>query len=74
MGDQEGYRPKDEVKRLKEADPIPAYRARLVEAGFEETELDRAESEARDIVDQAFSFARSNDYPEPKEAFDHVFA
>jgi TPP-dependent pyruvate/acetoin dehydrogenase alpha subunit len=46
----------------------------LLEAGFEESELDRAESEARSMVDQAFSFARSNDYPEPKEAFDHVFA
>ena len=74
MGDPEGYRPKDEVKRLKERDPIPAYRARLVAEGFEEAELDRAESEARGKVDQAFAFARSNDYPEPKEAFDHVFA
>lgn len=74
MGDPEGYRPKGEVERLQELDPIPAYRARLVEEGFEEAELDRTESEARELVDQAFSFASSNDYPDPKEAFDHVFA
>lgn len=73
MGDPEGYRPKGEVKHLKEQDPIPAYRARLAEEGFEAAELDRVENEARDMVDQAFSFARSNAYPEPQEAFDHVY-
>lgn len=73
MGDPEGYRPEGEVDRLKELDPIPKYRALLHKDGFDESDLESAEQEARDLVDQAFSFARENQYPEPEEAYDHVF-
>lgn len=73
MGDPEGYRPEGEVERLKELDPIPKYRARLLDDGFEESDLQRAEQGVRDAVDHAFSFARENPYPAPEEAFDHVF-
>ncbi len=73
MGDPEGYRPEGEVERLKELDPIPKYRARLLADGFEIKDLERVEQDAQDIVDQAFSFARDNQYPEPEEAYDHVF-
>lgn len=73
MGDPEGYRPDGEVDRLKELDPIPKFRARLLGDGFEEAVLESTEQDARNIVDQAFSFARENQYPEPEEAYDHVF-
>ncbi|MEP2987771.1 MAG: thiamine pyrophosphate-dependent dehydrogenase E1 component subunit alpha [Parasphingorhabdus sp.] len=73
MGDPEGYRPDGEVERLKELDPIPKYRARLLADGFEEADLESAEQDARNQVDQAFSFARENQYPEPEEVYDHVF-
>lgn len=74
MGDGEGYRPEGEVGRLKEADPIPAYRARLVADGYDPAELDSAEAAARAEVDEAFAFARRSPLPDPKEAFAHVFA
>ncbi len=73
MGDPEGYRPDGEVDRLRELDPIPKYRARLLADGFEEADLESAEQDARNIVERAFSFARENQYPEPEEAYDHVF-
>jgi pyruvate dehydrogenase E1 component alpha subunit len=74
MGDAEGYRPPGEVDRLKLADPIPAYRARLVGDGYDAAELDSAEAEARAEVDAAFAFARAAPLPAPEEAFRHVFA
>ena len=74
MGDAEGYRPKGEVDRLKAGDPIPAYRQRLLTDGFEAGELDKAEAEARAAVDAAFAAARAAAYPQPEEAFAHVFA
>lgn len=74
MGDAEGYRPEGEVERLKASDPIPAYRARLIADGFDAAELDRIEADAHASVDAAFAAARAAPYPEPGEAFDHVFA
>ena len=74
MGDAEGYRPAGEIDRLKALDPIPRYRDRLVGIGFDPADLDRAEADAKAEVEAAFAAARAADYPEPKEAFDHVFA
>ena len=74
MGDAEGYRPAGEVERLKASDPIPAYRVRLLAEGFEAADLDRAETDARAAVDAAFASARAAAYPDPEEAFAHVFA
>ena len=74
MGDAEGYRPEGEVGRLKEADPIPAFRARLVADGYDPAELDGAEADAKAEVDEAFAFARRSPLPDPQEAFAHVFA
>jgi len=74
MGDAEGYRPEGEVDRLKEKDPIPKYRERLLAEGFDVADLEAAEAQAKSEVEQAFAAARAADYPDPKEAFDHVFA
>jgi pyruvate dehydrogenase E1 component alpha subunit len=74
MGDAEGYRPAGEVERLKAADPIPAYRNRLIADGFDTADLDKAEADARAAVDAAFAAARAAAYPQPEEAFAHVFA
>jgi len=74
MGDAEAYRPEGEVGRLKAADPIPVYRARLIADGYDPEELDRAEAAARSEVDAAFAFARAAPLPDPQEAFAHVFA
>jgi TPP-dependent pyruvate/acetoin dehydrogenase alpha subunit len=74
MGDAEAYRPEGEVARLRAADPIPAYRARLEGDGIHAADLDAAEIAARSAVEKAFDFARASALPEPADAFETIFA
>lgn len=73
MGDAEGYRPAGEVARLREQDPIPAYRRRLEADGFDAGELDAVEVAARVAVEAAFAHARASSLPDPEQAFLQVF-
>ncbi len=73
MGDAEGYRPPGEVARLREQDPIPAYRSRLLADGFDNAELDALETAAREAVEAAFAHARAAALPGPEQAFLQVF-
>jgi len=57
------YRPEDEVKAWVARDPIPAYRARLLEAGVPASSLDAIDSEAAAKVAAAEGEAR--EAPEP---------
>jgi acetoin:2,6-dichlorophenolindophenol oxidoreductase subunit alpha len=57
------YRPDDEVKAWLARDPIPLYRARLAEAGVDETVLAGIEEAARAAVAKAEAAARAA--PEP---------
>jgi pyruvate dehydrogenase E1 component alpha subunit len=74
VGDTEDYRPDGEKARISDADPIPRYRAVLLADGFDAADLGAAEWQAHSEVDRAFDFARAAPYPQPEEAFDHVFA
>lgn len=73
MGDGEGYRPEGEVARLRELDPIPAYRARLAVDGVSTAQLDEVERAVQAEVDAAFAFARQSALPPGMAAFDHVY-
>ena len=57
------YRPDDEVKAWLARDPVPAYRARLTEAGVPEAELEAIEADAQAKVAAAEAAAR--EAPEP---------
>jgi pyruvate dehydrogenase E1 component alpha subunit len=71
MGDQQAYIP----EQMKQADPLPLYRAKLVKAGvLTEEQADAIEAAARARMDKAMTFAKEAPYPDPSEAFDHVFA
>lgn len=75
QGDPESYRPKGEVNRLREHDPIPALAATLRERGLLDEATDkqlRSSISAR--VQHAYDFGRSSPYPDPSEALMHVFA
>jgi len=74
LGDAEAYRPTDEHARVKAADPIPAYRDRLLASGMSDTALGAIETQARHRVDEALAFARHAPLPDAAAAFDHVFA
>jgi pyruvate dehydrogenase E1 component alpha subunit len=71
MGDQQAYIP----EQMKQADPIPLYRAKLVKDGvLTEAQADAIEAAAKARMEKAMTFAKDAPYPEPHEAFDHVFA
>jgi len=75
MGDAEAYRPEGEKARLRGRDPLPRFRATLIEAGLLDDEADAAlVARVRSEVDEAISFARQSPYPAPEEALDRVFA
>jgi pyruvate dehydrogenase E1 component alpha subunit len=57
------YRPDDEVAAWKSRDPIPALRARLIEAGVDAAALDAIDAEANRKVAEAEAIARAA--PEP---------
>jgi pyruvate dehydrogenase E1 component alpha subunit len=57
------YRPDDEVKSWLARDPIPAQRARLLEAGIDAADLDAIDAEAKRKVAEGEAIAR--DAPEP---------
>jgi len=60
------YRPDEEVAAWLAKDPIPRARARLVEQGAAEADLDAIDAEAKDLV--AAGEAEAKAAPEPSEA------
>jgi pyruvate dehydrogenase E1 component alpha subunit len=68
------YRPDEEVKAWMARDPIPAQRGRLVEAGVEEGELERIESEVNAAVAEAERAARAAPEPDPATAMTQLWA
>jgi acetoin:2,6-dichlorophenolindophenol oxidoreductase subunit alpha len=59
------YRPKEEVERWMERDPLGIARARLLELGVAEDEIGAAESEVRATIDRAVEAALAAPYPDP---------
>jgi len=60
------YRPKEEVERWLERDPLEVARRRLSEMGAHESELDAAAERAREQMKQASEAALNAPYPDPK--------
>lgn len=74
MGDAEDYRPKGELDRLRAKDPIVLMKQLLISEGVMSEESDAAlVSKAHGLVDEAITFARESDFPEPSEALEKVF-
>lgn len=75
IGDPEVYRPKEEVERRRGDDPLPRFRARLLEEfNFSEGELQALEDKARQTIDEAEGFARNSPFPDPTTAGDFIYA
>ncbi len=60
------YRPKEEVERWMERDPLTIARARLLELGVGEGEIDGAEREVRAELERAVETALAAPYPDPE--------
>jgi TPP-dependent pyruvate/acetoin dehydrogenase alpha subunit len=63
--DPGAYRPKEEVERWLARDPLGITRARLLELGAAEADVDRVEQEARRRMEQAVEAALAAPYPDP---------
>ena len=71
MGDQQAYIP----EQMKQVDPNPLYRAKLIRDGvLTEDEAAAIDAAATAEVAEAVRLAQEAPYPDPSEAFDHVFA
>jgi pyruvate dehydrogenase E1 component alpha subunit len=69
------YRSKEETERLRELDPLPALRARLIDDGTltEEAAL-RIDEQAEQQVDAAVAFADASEDPQVSDLFEHAYA
>jgi TPP-dependent pyruvate/acetoin dehydrogenase alpha subunit len=72
VGDPQVYRPKDELKKLRETqDPIDKVRAELELSDEELEELDR---EVTELVEGSVEFAKAGTDPKPEDALKNVYA
>ena len=69
------YRSKEETERLRGLDPVPAFRARLIEAGVLDPEIAaRVDEDADAQVARAVAFADESPDPTPDQLFAHAYA
>jgi pyruvate dehydrogenase E1 component alpha subunit len=69
------YRSKEETERLRSLDPVPAFRARLLEAGVLDPEhAARIDEDADAQVTRAVAFADESPDPTPDQLFAHAYA
>jgi TPP-dependent pyruvate/acetoin dehydrogenase alpha subunit len=72
IGDPQVYRPKEELKELRETqDPITKLRARL---GLSDEEFDEIDREVTEIVEASVEFAKNGTDPKPEDALKNVYA
>jgi pyruvate dehydrogenase E1 component alpha subunit len=75
FGDADGYMDQEQKKAAMAADPVPVFRARLIETGIaSEDELAAMEAQIEAALDEAVAYALASDYPAVDELKRDVFA
>ncbi|MCW2926222.1 MAG: acoA [Thermoleophilia bacterium] len=74
VGDAEVYRPKGEAKTARSTDPIPAFRAQLLERKVSEADIKAVEAEVEETMERAVALALAADFPPAEDAMKHVYA
>jgi len=75
FGDADGYMDKEQKKAAMAADPVPAFRARLIAEGIAtEEQLAAIEADIETRIDQAVEFALASPFPELDELTKDVYA
>lgn len=69
---KEWYR--DDLDEHQSRDPYPILRGQMLAAGFSETDLQRIENEAVELVAADFEAAKNAEDPRPEDLFTHDFA
>jgi pyruvate dehydrogenase E1 component alpha subunit len=66
---------REEYEAALRGDPVPRFRARLVEQGaLDRAQADQIVQEVREEMDAAVQFALEDPFPEPEAALNHVYA
>lgn len=69
------YMPREEREAAVAADPVPAYRARLLEDGqISDSELAEVEAKVDQEVAEAIEFALASPIPDPSDLYTDVYA
>ncbi len=72
VGDPQVYRPKDEVKELRETqDPLDRVRGRL---DLSDEDLEAIEREVDELVEGSVEFAKAGTDPKPEDALTNIYA
>jgi TPP-dependent pyruvate/acetoin dehydrogenase alpha subunit len=71
-GDPQRYKPDEEAAAWRARDPLEIARARLLERGADEGELDAAVASSERAVQRAIDAAEAAPDPEIRSAYDHV--
>jgi pyruvate dehydrogenase E1 component alpha subunit len=72
--DEQRYRPRSDLEKWDTMDPILRLAHDMHEKGWASTQdMDIAEREVRDEIQEAVEFARSSPWPEPGDALKHVY-
>ncbi len=73
--DDRTYRSKEELEDIKQHDPLPLFRDRLIDEGIlSEEKEDELEAKAKDIVNSAQKAAEDAPYPDPLAHMGGIFA
>jgi acetoin:2,6-dichlorophenolindophenol oxidoreductase subunit alpha len=72
--DPGAYRPEGELEAWLERDPVPNYRARLIEFGFSESDLEAVETETKASVDAAVKISIASPPPSDDLLYADVWA
>lgn len=74
QGDAEMYRPENETAELREKDAIIRLKAHILDEGLatEEALAERVKV-VKQLVDEAYQFARDSEYPSPESALEDLF-
>lgn len=72
-GDNQAYQPPEEIAEAKKRDPVLLARQRATQMGIAPDALTAIEAEIQKEVDDAFTAAEKDPWPEPEEALDDVY-
>lgn len=69
------YRTEDEVSAWRKRDPVPTFRAHLIEQGLlSDADADSLDAAVRQEVVDALEFARNSPWPAPEDAFEGMYS
>ncbi len=75
MADPEMYRPKDEVERFRQSDPIVLFRQKLLDEGVaKEDEFDEIDAGVNKEIAEAVQFAEESPAPDPSTLEQFIYA